>query len=95
MYSGCHASVAACHLFQENPTTKSYLEGESLSRMRKVVLEVNDEAHLLKFRDKLSENNIDFHLWTEQPENFPTCLALRPYVKEELGNLIRGLKLYK
>lgn len=92
---GCHAAVAAIHTFSEASATKSYLEGEALGRMRKVVLEVKDEAQLLEYKDKLNSNNIDFHLWIEQPENIPSCLALRPYEKEELGKLLRGLKLFK
>ena len=24
---------------------------------------------------------VDFKLWNEQPENYPTCLATRPYPK--------------
>uniref|UniRef100_A0A1A9W469 Uncharacterized protein n=1 Tax=Glossina brevipalpis TaxID=37001 RepID=A0A1A9W469_9MUSC len=28
------------------------------------------------------ENDIKHKLWIEQPENIPTCLAIKPYVKE-------------
>ena len=50
--------------------------------MHKVVLEAPGESELLKVSEKLKENGVDFKLWIEQPENFPTCLAVKPYPKE-------------
>ena len=37
---------------------------------------------LTKISDKLKEAGVDHKLWIEQPENFPTCLAVKPYPKE-------------
>ena len=54
--------------------------------MHKVVLEAGSEAELRKVADKLTEAAIDHKLWIEQPENFPTCLAVKPYQKEVLTN---------
>ena len=50
--------------------------------MHKVVLEAKTEADLITTANKLKEANIDHKLWIEQPENFPTCLAVKPYPKE-------------
>ena len=50
--------------------------------MHKVVLEAGSEAELRKVADKLTEAAIDHKLWIEQPENYPTCLAVKPYQKE-------------
>ena len=54
--------------------------------MHKVVLEAGSEAELRKVADKLTEAAIDHKLWIEQPENYPTCLAVKPYQKEVLTN---------
>ena len=59
--------------------------------MHKVVLEAGSEAELRKVADKLTEAAIDHKLWIEQPENFPTCLAVKPYQKEVL---INGIDFY-
>ena len=53
-----------------------------LDNMHKVILEVPGQDDLTKMADKLKENDISHKLWVEQPENFPTCLALKPYPKE-------------
>jgi hypothetical protein len=44
---------------------------------------------------KLEEAGIDFKLWNEQPENYPTCLATRPYPKEEVAQLFKKCNLAK
>merc|ERR1719499_41462 len=77
----CHASTAVMHLFYDHEDTQTYLR--ELDRMHKIVLEVKDENELKKIDDKLTKGTIDHKLWIEQPENFPTCLAVRPYVKNE------------
>ena len=62
--------------------------------MHKVVLEAPGESELLKVSEKLKENGVDFKLWIEQPENFPTCLAVKPYPKEVLKSFSsNGLNL--
>ena len=50
---------------------------------------------IIKIDDKLTEGTIDHKLWIEQPENFPTCLAVRPYPKDQVQKFFKGLKLYK
>jgi peptidyl-tRNA hydrolase len=89
----CHASTAVMHEFYDHEHTQSYLR--ELDRMHKVVLEVKDEEELSKLKDRLDVESIDHKLWIEQPENFPTCLAVRPYPKNEVQKFFKGLKLYK
>ena len=49
--------------------------------MHKVVLETGPDD-LTKISEKLKEAGVDHKLWIEQPEDFPTCLAVKPYPKE-------------
>ena len=63
--------------------------------MHKVVLEVPTEADLLKTAEKLKENDISHKLWIEQPENYATCLAVKPYQKEQVQKFFKKYKLYK
>ncbi|XP_045767734.1 putative peptidyl-tRNA hydrolase PTRHD1 [Maniola jurtina] len=89
----CHASTAVLHLYREDENTINYLN--DLDNMHKVVLEVPNEESLKKVAEKLKENSIDHKLWIEQPENIPTCLALKPYPKEEVKKYVGKFKLYK
>ncbi|XP_026318616.1 putative peptidyl-tRNA hydrolase PTRHD1 isoform X2 [Hyposmocoma kahamanoa] len=89
----CHASTAVLHLFKDDEYTKMYLQ--DLDNMHKVVLEVPNEETLKKVAVKLTENSIDHKLWIEQPENIPTCLAIKPYPKDEVKKFVNKLKLYK
>jgi peptidyl-tRNA hydrolase len=63
--------------------------------MHKVVLEVPTEADLLKTAEKLKENDISHKLWIEQPENYATCLAVKPYQKDQVQKFFKKYKLYK
>jgi len=89
----CHAATAAIHLHYTDPHTQEYLT--DLDNMHKVVLEAPGQKDLLSAADKLKEGNIDFKLWIEQPENFPTCLAVKPYPKQEVQKFFKKFKLYK
>jgi peptidyl-tRNA hydrolase len=66
---------------------------------KKIVLllfqQVPDESDLLNLESKLKENNILHKMWTEQPENFPTCIVVKPYRKEEVQKYFKKLKLFK
>lgn len=54
----------------------------------------NEES--LKSLDKLlTENNIEHKIWIEQPENIPTCIALKPCRKDRVFLYVKKLKLYK
>ncbi|XP_045449050.1 putative peptidyl-tRNA hydrolase PTRHD1 [Melitaea cinxia] len=89
----CHASTAVLHIFKEDEYTIQYLN--NLDNMHKVVLEVPNEESLNKIAEKLKENSISHKLWIEQPENIPTCLAIKPYPKDEIKKYVGKFKLYK
>lgn len=44
---------------------------------------------------KLEENSIIHNLWIEQPENIATCIAIKPYHKDELKKYVGKFKLFK
>ncbi|XP_036594115.1 putative peptidyl-tRNA hydrolase PTRHD1 [Trichosurus vulpecula] len=90
---GCHAAIAALHAHRDHPNTAAYLQ--DLGNMRKVVLEAPDEAALMALAETPKQNNIDYMLWLEQPENIATCIALRPYFKGEVNPHLRKFKLLK
>ncbi|KAK2510863.1 hypothetical protein Q9233_017381 [Columba guinea] len=46
-------------------------------------------------RTVVLEHDIDHEVWTEQPENVATCLALRPYPKERVHQHLKKFKLLK
>ena len=89
----CHATTAAIHQFYEKEDTKNYLK--DLDNMHKIVLCVKNEEDLKSLHAKLTEAEIDHKLWIEQPENFPTCLAVRPYVKDQVQQYFKKLKLFR
>ncbi|NP_001090397.1 peptidyl-tRNA hydrolase domain containing 1 L homeolog [Xenopus laevis] len=89
----CHAATAVIHLHYEHPNTRAYLQ--QLDSMHKVVLEVADELTLTSLSETLNQAGIDHKLWMEQPENIATCIALRPYVKEEVHKYVKKFKLMK
>lgn len=60
-----------------------------------VTLEVKGETQLVNLSDKLKGGGIDHKLWIEQPENFPTCLATKPYPKSTVSSFFKKLKLCK
>ena len=53
----CHASVAATHLWKDEPHTHAYLA--DLDNMHKVVLGAKSEDHLQKLAQKLAKNDIN------------------------------------
>ncbi|XP_048840996.1 putative peptidyl-tRNA hydrolase PTRHD1 [Brienomyrus brachyistius] len=89
----CHAATAAIHLNYDDPDTQEYL-GE-LDAMHKVVLEAPDEASLTNLSETLREKGVAHKLWIEQPENIPTCLALKPYPKDAVHTYLRKFKLFR
>ncbi|KAJ8397688.1 hypothetical protein AAFF_G00436870 [Aldrovandia affinis] len=89
----CHAATAAIHLNYDDPDTQEYLS--ELDSMHKVVLEAPDLASLSTLSETLNEKGVAHKLWVEQPENVPTCLALKPYPKEAVHPLLRKFKLFK
>lgn len=89
----CHAVTAISHQFHEDELMKLYLD--DLDNMHKVVLEAPNEQSILKLKLSLEENHIAHKLWIEQPENIPTCLATKPYRKEEVQQYFKKFKLLK
>ncbi|CAG5928441.1 unnamed protein product [Menidia menidia] len=71
----CHAATAAVHVHYGDPDTQRYLA--DLDSMHKVVLASLEQA------------GVSHKLWVEQPENIPTCLALKPYPREAVQPLLR------
>lgn len=88
----CHASTAVLHLFGTDKNTQEYFS--ALDSMHKVVLQAPDLESLNQVAEKLRSNGLDFKLWIEQPENIPTCIAIKPYTKSELKDYVGHLKLY-
>ncbi|XP_053105290.1 putative peptidyl-tRNA hydrolase PTRHD1 [Hemicordylus capensis] len=89
----CHAALAVTHSHRQHPDTAAYLaQGGS---MRTVVLEAPDECALATLATTLQQNSIDHKLWIEEPEHIITCLALRPYPKEEVHQYLKKFKLLK
>ncbi|KAL2922910.1 putative peptidyl-tRNA hydrolase PTRHD1, partial [Bienertia sinuspersici] len=60
-----------------------------------VTLEVKGEIPIVNLSEKLKSNGILHKLWTEQPENIPTCLATKAYPKSMVSPFFRKLKLCK
>ncbi|XP_064781257.1 putative peptidyl-tRNA hydrolase PTRHD1 [Oncorhynchus masou masou] len=89
----CHAATAAIHLNYNDPDTQEYLA--ELDSMHKVVLQALDQASLSSLSETLTEKGVAHKLWVEQPENVPTCLALKPYPKDTVHTLLRKFKLFK
>ncbi|CAO2815932.1 unnamed protein product [Amaranthus hypochondriacus] len=92
---GCHASVAAIWEHKHDATTLRYCCTPALDSMHKVTLEVKGETQLVNLSEKLKASGILHKLWIEQPENFPTCLATKPYPKSVVSPFFRKLKLCK
>lgn len=104
-----HASVAAVWESRLDSTTVAYCSQSgngdvvqdvqqqqgSSTQMHTVVLEAKNEAAILKLSDKLRDNDIKFVMWREQPENFVTALAARPYPRSEVKKLFNKYKLFK
>ncbi|XP_011491662.1 putative peptidyl-tRNA hydrolase PTRHD1 isoform X2 [Oryzias latipes] len=85
----CHAATAAIHVHYEDPDTRRYLA--DLDSMHKAP----DEAALCGLADALTRAGVAHKLWVEQPEDIPTCLALKPYPKETAQPHMRKFKLFK
>ncbi|XP_057511061.1 uncharacterized protein LOC130793410 [Actinidia eriantha] len=92
---GCHASVAAIWSHKDDPHTLDYCDPNNLDSMHKVTLEVKGETQLVNLSEKLTAGGIAHKLWIEQPENFATCLATKPYPKSIVSSFFKKLKLCK
>eukprot|EP00195_Chlamydomonas_chlamydogama_P013351 CAMPEP_0202908556 /NCGR_PEP_ID=MMETSP1392-20130828/46469_1 /ASSEMBLY_ACC=CAM_ASM_000868 /TAXON_ID=225041 /ORGANISM="Chlamydomonas chlamydogama, Strain SAG 11-48b" /LENGTH=144 /DNA_ID=CAMNT_0049597953 /DNA_START=119 /DNA_END=553 /DNA_ORIENTATION=+ len=91
----CHASTAALWSSRDDEVTNIYCAAENIDHMHKVVLEVKGETQLQNLSTKLSEAGVHHKLWLEQPENYPTCLATKPYRKSEVAAHFKKFNLCK
>uniref|UniRef100_A0A383V2W8 peptidyl-tRNA hydrolase n=1 Tax=Tetradesmus obliquus TaxID=3088 RepID=A0A383V2W8_TETOB len=91
----CHASSAAMFTHLDDPLTQQYIAQENIDHMHKVVLEVKSEQQLVNFSKKLEQEGILHKLWIEQPENYPTCLATKPYRRSQAAPVFKKLQLCK
>lgn len=89
----CHATTSVLQMYREDQNTINYVA--DLDRMHKIVLKSNGEEDLRKLAEDLQEAGIQHKLWIEQPENFPTCLATKPYPKEVVQKYFKKFKLFK
>lgn len=89
----CHATTAVIKLFSDDSNVDLYTR--DLDSMHKIVLEAANEAELKNLSEKLKEQKIDHKLWIEQPENYATCLATKPYPREDIKSYFKKFKLYK
>ncbi|KAG5403027.1 hypothetical protein IGI04_009146 [Brassica rapa subsp. trilocularis] len=92
---GCHASVAAIWSFKDDPVTLRYCDPQHIDSMHKVTLEVKGETQMLNLSEKLKSGGISHKVWMEQPENVPTCIATKPYLKSQVSPFFKKLKLCK
>ncbi|VDO09128.1 unnamed protein product [Rodentolepis nana] len=88
----CHASTAALYKYNEVEDTKAYVS--DLDNMTKVILGVPGEVQLAKLAEKLENNNIEFVLWCEKPENILTAIALRPYNRKMVKKHLSECQLF-
>jgi peptidyl-tRNA hydrolase len=91
----CHASSAAMALHLDDADTREYLAAANLDHMHKVVLEVRSEAQLRTLSERLAAAGVLHKLWVEQPEDYATCLATKPYRRSQVGTHFRKLQLCK
>lgn len=90
----CHASSAVLFRTLDDELTKAYFS--DLDRMHKIILGVDGgETELTALSDELKRNSIEHYLWTEQPENIPTAIAVKPYYKKDVEHLFTKYKLYR
>ncbi|CDZ98836.1 Uncharacterized conserved protein [Phaffia rhodozyma] len=80
MAQASHASTAVLHQFKDEPNVQTYLE--DLPNMRKLVYQTTDMNTLQKTIDHLETTGSKYFLWMEQPENYPTALAIVPNRKD-------------
>uniref|UniRef100_A0A182QZI4 Chromo domain-containing protein n=1 Tax=Anopheles farauti TaxID=69004 RepID=A0A182QZI4_9DIPT len=52
-----------------------------------------DTGKLVGLGEVLQQNDVKHKVWVEQPENLPTCIALKPYPKEEVQKYMKKFKL--
>ncbi|RWS29238.1 putative peptidyl-tRNA hydrolase PTRHD1-like protein [Leptotrombidium deliense] len=90
---GCHSCVSAIVSNLSDEKTREYIN--ALDSMHKVVLKAENAEQLSELSKVLTENEIPFYCWTEQPENIKTCLATVPREKSVLSKYFKQFKLFQ
>ena len=91
----CHACTAVIWTHREDEHVQQYLSDANIGSMHKVVKECKGETQLVNLAEKLKQEGIAHELWLEQPENFPTAVALKPYPREKVAPLLKKYQLFK
>ena len=68
---------------RDRKDTQDYVSKANLAHMHKIVLQAPKNVSLTDLSSQLHAAESDpsmppHYLWTEQPENVPTCLAMAP-----------------
>lgn len=58
-----------------------------------ISIQAPDVSKLNSLGEVLQQNDIKHKVWIEQPENIPTCIALKPYRKEDVHKYVKKFKL--
>lgn len=80
---------------KDDELTRKYLSPENIDHMHKAVLQIPDEESIKNLQKQLEDNKILFKLWIEQPENIPTCIAVKAYEKDHVQHYFKDLKLMR
>lgn len=60
-----------------------------------VVLSIGSETKLRNLSKRLTDFYIGHRVWTEQPEDIPTCLVTKPAPKSDKAEFFRKLQLFR
>jgi len=58
-------------------------------------LETKSLEQIQNLSQKLDADGVFHKLWIEQPENFATCLATKPYAKSQIAHYFKKFSLCK
>ena len=89
-----HASVDCLQQYKNDNNVAKYTADGARKFMTTIILEVRDETHMNELMISLSQASVDHTIWSEQPENIITAIALKPYEKEDLPPFLRSLRLF-
>lgn len=56
--------------------------------------QVDNEEALRTLSQALEDAQILHKMWIEMPENIPTCIALKPYKKQDVQKYLKKYKMY-
>ncbi|VDM78621.1 unnamed protein product [Strongylus vulgaris] len=81
-----HAASAIMWLYKSDPNVLEYTK--QLDSMHKV----DSEEELRRIEERLKGKEVDHKVWIE--DGYPVCIALKPYPKDQVKNVLKGLKLF-